>query len=55
MYMPELLRGVRARHAFEAGTRFASEGSIRLVSYYRSFEGLEALRARLLADADAVA
>ncbi|MFN8639076.1 MAG: hypothetical protein U0360_06380 [Dehalococcoidia bacterium] len=55
MYMPELLRGARARHALEAGARLASTVPVRLVSYYRSFDGLEALRTRLLADADSIA
>lgn len=55
MYMPELLHGVRARHALEAGARIATAVSVREVAYYRAFDRLEALRERLLRDAETAA
>ncbi len=52
MYMPELLRGVRARHALDAGSRLAASVPVRLVSYFRSFDHLQLLRERLLQDSE---
>jgi hypothetical protein len=52
MYMPELLRGVRARYALEAGARLAECVTVREVEYFRSFDGLERLREALLRDSE---
>jgi len=54
MYMVDMLRGRRAAVAFDAAIRLAESVPVRVVSYYRSFETLPALREAILRDAEQV-
>src|SRR6185312_15452312 len=55
MYMPETLRGARSVAALDAATRIANSVPVRVVSYYRSFENLPAIRDAIVRDAEGIA
>ena len=55
MYMPETLRGARSLAALDGATRIANSVPVRVISYYRSFENLPAIRDAILQDAERIA
>ena len=53
-YSPEILTGDLAARSLDFATRVAEAVPVRVVSYFRSFEGLPALREAILRDFDEV-
>ncbi len=51
VYTPELLAGARAGRTLAAAARLAAAVPVRVISYYRSYEHLAAVRDALIADA----
>jgi len=54
VYSPEIIKGDLAARSLDFATRVAETVPVRVVSYFRSFEGLPALREAILRDFDEV-